>query len=430
MATVAEIRVHVVVLWEGDVVHATLLAPRQSFVLGDGRNAWPCPASALGGARSHVLVRVSRHTAQFTPPGRPVVNLACGQHASAKLGRLTILASAGVVDGDAQHFRTTRWDKRLVTATALTALAHAALLSLAAYATPPLAHDALLEPRQEVVQQDGLSLVSFAEPELQEPQPDLAQEPSAWLTIVDGWARCGDEFEMGIPTPLVNGYLATTGPKDNADPHLARENGPARPALNELSDLPPAKPTEPPPEEHRDAYTLTLPWGRETPLGTDDSNARAPYFGDAPSDSWGEGPDGKIRAPGGRAKLLQVADAPANAPSAPQLPPRVVHTGLRVAGALEPAHVSKAMLTQLPTFRACYAASLSDASKPDRLELVLAIAPDGTVTRRSASHADSVGPAVVSCMLQAAQALLFDAAPTETTVTYPLLLIPPAPSLG
>src|SRR5688572_55121 len=181
MSASTELRVHVVVLWEGDVVHTALLAPRQSFVLGDERTGWACPASALRGASSHVLVRVEQHGARFTPPGGPPVWMACGQHASVKLERLSIFASAGVVDAGVQSFRTRRWDARLGAATALTVLAHAALLTLAALSPPALDATPLEAPEPEPALRVLVAVGSFAEPELEVPEPDTALEPSEWL---------------------------------------------------------------------------------------------------------------------------------------------------------------------------------------------------------------------------------------------------------
>jgi len=424
MATLTELRVHVVVLWQGDVIHTALLAPGRTFVMGDAEGAWPCPASALGGARSHVLLRVEPHGAHFLPPAGPARWIACGEHASAKLERFTVLASAGVVDGQIRRFRTGRWDARLVATLGVTALAHLTLLALSAFSVPTLDDTALLEPVPELAPVISLALGSFAEPELDVPEPDIAPEPSEWLYLIDGWARCGNEFEMGTRTLVADGRYGIAGPKDNPDPHRPSETGPARPALEALANLAPATPDASVPEKHKNPHTLTAPWGRETALGTDPESTRAPMYGDTIAESWGEDSDGKRRTLGGTAKLLQVAEA---APDAPRLPPRVVHTGLRVAGALGQTQVSDTMLTQLRAFRACYAASVNDASEQHRLELTLEIGPDGSVTRGSASDVDSVDPNVVNCMLKAARALRFESASGQTEVTYPLLLIPPAP---
>lgn len=236
--------------------------------------------------------------------------------------------------------------------------------------------------------------------------------------------RCGGELEMGTSTLLADGRYGNAGPKDNPDPHFASEDGPARPALEALVHLPPAEPSDPPPPEHRDPYAFTVLWGRETPLGIDDSTARAHLFGDAINESAGAGFAGKRHELGGKAKALRVADS---APGARALPPRVVHTGLRVAGPLASARVADSMLTHLPTFRSCYSDRLKSTSQPGRLELTLRIAPDGSVTSGYADHNEAVDPSVVSCMVQASQTLRFDKAAAETTITYPLLLIPPAP---
>lgn len=424
MASLAELRVHVVVLWQDDVIHTALLAPGHTFVLGDVQGAWPCPASALGGARSHVLVRVEPHGAHFLPPAGPARWIACGEHASVKLERFTVLASAGVVDAEVRRFRARRWDARLAATVGLTALAHLVLLGLCAFSVPKLDDTALLEPVPELAPVVSLALGSFAEPEPDVREPDIAPEPSEWLYSIDGWARCGNEFEMGTPTLAVDGRFGIAGPVDNADPHLPSETGPARPGLEPLADLARAQPSASLPEKHRDPNTLTAPWGRETALGTDPAAARAPMFGERLAESQGHDMDGKRRTLGGTAKLLQVAEA---ALDAPRLPARVVHMGIRVAGALDPTHVSDAMLSQLSAFRACYTASVTDASERDRLELTLEIGADGSVTRGSASHSESVDASVANCMLQAARALRFDTASGATEVSYPLLLIPPAP---
>lgn len=426
MTATAELRVHIVVLWQGDVVHTALLAPGQVFVLGDGRKAWPCPASALGGARSHVLVRVGLDSALVLPPGGRPHSLACGRHASVRLEHQSILVSAGVVDGHVRHFRTTRWDLRLIGATALTAFAHLALLLLCAWSLPPLEGTGPFDSDPgATAPQTWVRLEAAQEPELVVRAPDVAAEPSEWLYAVLGSMRCGDEFEMGTPSLRTDGRYQVAGPKDNPDPHVARHNGPVRPGTEEQPELPPALRLDPPPEEQRDPDALTAAWGRDTPLGTDAISVRGRLWGDAPTASNGPSFDGKIHAPGGDAKLVRVSTSE---PGTRRPPARVVQSGLSVSGALDESEVSNAMLAALPGFRGCYAADANLAAHAGRVELTFAIGPDGRLTRSSAAHTGPIDPAVVSCMLEALLGLRFGATDGDTTVTSPLLLIPGAPT--
>lgn len=425
MPATAELRVHVVVLWQGDVVHTALLAPGETFVLGDGRKAWPCPVSALCGARSHVLVQVGPASARVLPPGGQPQLLACGRHASVKLEHLSILVSAGVVDRHVRHFRTTRWDLRLITATALTAFAHFALLLLCAWSLPPLESTSPLDSDPEAAPpRMWVRLESAQEPELFVRTPDVAAEPSEWPYAIAGNTRCGDAFDMGTPTHESDGRYMIAGPRDNADPHVARHNGPARPGTEEQPELPPTLRLEPPPDEQRDPDALTAAWGRDTPLGVDPISVRAQLWGEAPTAANGRGLDGKIDARGGDAKLVRVSTSE---PRTRRRPARVVHAGLRVSGARDASGVSDTMLTALTSFRACYAANAAIAARAGRVELTFAVDPDGSVSRSSAADTGGVEPLVMSCMLDAIRALRFGAALAETTVSYPLLLIPGAP---
>ena len=426
MPATAELRVHVVVLWQGDVVHTALLTPGQAFVLGDGPRAWPCPPSALRGARSHVLVQVGPASARVLPPGgRPQV-LACGRHASVRLEQLSILVSAGVVDRHVRHFRSTRWDLRLITATALTAFAQFALLLLCAWSLPPLETTSPLDSDSEAAAppQTWVRLESAQEPELFVRAPDVAAEPSEWMYAILGGTRCGREFDMGTPTLRSDGRYQVAGPKDNPDPHVAHQNGPARPGTKEEPELPPALRLDPPPEEHKDPDALTAAWGRDTPLGSDTVSVRGQLWGELPTESDGRGFDGKIDARGGDAKLVRVSTAE---PGTRRRPARVVHAGLRVSGTRDASGVSDTMLTVLASFRACYAADATVAAGTARVELTFAIGSDGSVSRSSAAATGAVEPGVMGCMLEVIRALRFGPAPAETMVSYPLLLIPGAP---
>lgn len=424
--TAAELRVHVVVLWGSDIVHTVLLAPGQTFVLGDERNAWPCPASALGGGRSHVLVQVDKEGARVMPPGGLPHALACGRHASLKIEHLSILVSAGVVDAQVRHFRTVRWDPRLITAAALTTFGHLALLLLSAWWLPPLGDTIPLDSESEAATPPiWVRLEASQQPELFVRAPDVAAQPSEWLYAIAGSARCGDEFDMGTPTHLVEGRYEVAGPKDNPDPHVAHHNGPARAGQEEQPELAPVVRLDPPPEEHRDPDALTAPWGRDTPLGSDSISVRGHLWGDQLTEAAGRGLDGKLDAPGGEAKLVRVSKSD---PATRRPPARVVHTGLRVRGARDESEVSDAMLTTLASVRACYSAHSNLADPTGKVELKFTIGSDGSVGRSSATHTGSAEPAVVSCMLGTILSLRFGAADGETTVSYPLLLIPGAPT--
>src|SRR5258708_4314537 len=93
----------------------------------------------------------------------------------------------------------------------------------------------------------------------------------------------GEEGSMGNPNTKDSGHkYGVQGPKDNADPHLAKQAALQEAAqfgmIGLISTMGGGAPNAP-----------TAPWGREESLGQDEKSARGNMFGDTIGDSFGAG---------------------------------------------------------------------------------------------------------------------------------------------
>jgi len=109
--------------------------------------------------------------------------------------------------------------------------------------------------------------------------------------------------------------------------------------------------------------TPAFPWGRDTPLGTDEANARGTMWGDELRDTVGEEGLGLQRTAGGLAKRVDVAALATNESSSL----RVVHTGLRVTGARKASEVGRDMAAHFDDFRQCAEASAPSEARTGSL---------------------------------------------------------------
>jgi hypothetical protein len=210
------------------------------------------------------------------------------------------------------------------------------------------------------------------------------------LLRITGEARCGDA-EMGTDLVAVGtGSYGVAGPRDNAEPHLAR------PGQGEKVPAPAAR------------------FGREVALGTDEQNALGRMWGDQRHDQSGEKGLGRQGTPGGVAKGIDVAPAPANASG--EL--RVLHTGLRVTGPRKASEIGRAMAAHFAEFRRCGAEAAPTESRT--VELAFEVAADGR-----ASVTGSPATPLEQCLDHSLGQLAFaSGSAAAAQVVYPLHFLP------
>ncbi|HOU93719.1 MAG TPA: AgmX/PglI C-terminal domain-containing protein, partial [Polyangiaceae bacterium] len=306
----------------------------------------------------------------------------------------------------------------------LAAAASAAFLAVLAWSVPSLAPDPV--ETQEPTAALGLLPVgagALGEPEVEPPAPDPQLGALASPFFEPEGTRCGDLDRLGTPLAVAAARLGLRGPADNPEPRLARRAFPG--AAAERGATPLDRVPDSPLFAVADPAAPTLPWASEDSLGTQPRSARGKPWADRIGDAAGNDAGPRLRMDGGRAKGVELAR-----PSALRRASlgRVVHAQLAVQGPLEPSAAAQVMVTRLAALRACYHASpASRGASEGRVDLRLAVAADGRVTRLAASRSGEAPPEVVACMTASLADLAFPASPRgPSAVSYPLLLVPGA----
>lgn len=416
-------QVWIVILWDGDVVHAAPVLPGRCFSLGEGRGAWPFPQEFLGvptlqlvdfrGTNPQVLVRQE--------PKR----LCPGERLALDLGPVRVVVSYDEATGEAAPgFRA--WGKYpLLRHGVASAGVMSALLTALAFSVPELTPG-------EAMPQDRERLKSVFDPypgmfrqvfvDGEDPEivlPDIALTPVPFLNRVDSSASCGDDADMGKHWAVGAARYAVSGPVDNPDPHLSRfpEFGPQRPTGNQERDLvgvllvPMANFNAPP-----------APWGRDNSMGTDEVSARGNLWGDRVADAEGEESLAKAGVDGGMLKKIEVQRT---VKENPLRVPRLLHTQLNVSGPLDSVAVERGLLPLLEPARQCYGADASSHGDHEgRLELQFDVEQDGSLQNIRAAQALGVEPAVTQCIVGHLKGVSLPPASKSSAVSYPLVLIP------
>jgi len=257
---------------------------------------------------------------------------------------------------------------------------------------------------QSAVLRESLPVHAEVFAEATKPQPQPLKPP--------GDMRCGHS-EMGALVADTRGRYGIAGPKDNADPHLARPvpglgYPTATGAFAELTI----------PLTHQGSVGPTAPFGRDAALGTDATNARGNMWGDEIADATGDDSLGLVATPGGVVKHIDLAPAAANATAL-----RVVHTGLRISGARKASEIGRAMAAHFDDFRRC--AEVAMVGEARRVELEFDVAADG---RTSTTPAEAT--ALEQCLDQSVSRVRFAAdAKAPAHVMYPLYFVPESAEL-
>ncbi|HYQ15300.1 MAG TPA: hypothetical protein VEQ58_06080 [Polyangiaceae bacterium] len=251
-----------------------------------------------------------------------------------------------------------------------------------------------LQPKPEGVGQGLPSLAPVAE-DVAPPHPTsfaVVAEPMLEPLQLLGESRCG-QAEPGLRVSATHGRYGVTGPRDNADPHFARE------ALADNGAF-------------RGSAGLTAPFGRDDSLGTDEKSANAKMWDDETLDDEGDRGLGLAGRVGGVMKTFAVA---ALADAGQQM--RVLHTGLRISGARKASEVGRVMAAHFDEYRAC--ADGAGLSGQRRVQLELDITPQGSVVPRGSS----AGP-IEQCLEQRVSRLTFEPGASDTAhVVYPLYFV-------
>jgi hypothetical protein len=469
--------VEVMVLWGTNVLHVSHLTPPRNFYVGEeqGKN-FGCdffiPSEKLGTTRLPIVTGDRASVALIIPPGarghvelpgqprmsldeararaQPSAELSGGHQlplpggakARVEVNDFVFQVAAVNAGRPLKHGVGAAWDWTVAMYFGLSFLAHGGLIAAMAFFVPPLG---LTD--DEDLDKDALFLMqqylkAAAEREQEEKDPEVVQENSDNKEGGTGTRAKGEEGSMGNPTTkATNKRYAVQGPKDNPDPHIARQA-----ALREAMEFGMIGLLNT--GAAGDPNAPTAPWGRDTSLGTDDISARGNMWGDEIGDAFGAGGlglSGIGEGGGGRGEGIGLGNIGTLGHGAgtgtgqgfgaghgrlggshKTSAPKVRMGATTVSGRLPPEVIQRIVRQNYGRFRMCYEQGLGRTPNlQGRVSARFVIGRDGSVSNVGNGGSDLPDSGVVSCVLSAFYGLSFPQPEGGiVTVVYPIMLEP------
>jgi hypothetical protein len=315
--------IEVMILWDSNVLHVSHLTPPRSFFVGEelGDKAacdYFIPSETLGTTRAPIvvsrgigaaLVILPRSRGYVDIPGHGKINLA--DLVSSGRARPSSEMSGGYefelppgakarmeIDGSALVFQVSAvnagkkvpvgflatMEPTAFLYTGLSFLLHMGLVAVFAFFMPSMSGDDAedLDRDQILMMQKLLNAAAEREQEERQDQEVTETAPDQKEGGTGTRAK-GEEGSMGNPNTKDTGHkYGVQGPKDNPDPHLAKQAALQEAAqfgmIGLIATMGGGDPNAP-----------TAPWGREESSGADEKSARGNMFGDTIGDSFGAG---------------------------------------------------------------------------------------------------------------------------------------------
>jgi hypothetical protein len=316
------------------------------------------------------------------------------------------------------------------------------MLAAMAFFVPPmgLTDDEELDKDALYLMQQYLK--AAAEREQEEKEAETVQDNSDNKEGGTGTRAKGEEGSMGNPTTkATNKRYAVQGPKDNPDPHIARQA-----ALREAMEFGMIGLLNT--GAAGDPNAPTAPWGRDTSLGTDEVSARGNMWGDEIGDAFGAGglglsgigEGGGVRGEGiGLGNIGTLGHGAGTGTgqgfgaghgrlggSHKTSAPKVRMGATTVSGRLPPEVIQRIVRQNYGRFRMCYEQGLGrNPNLQGRVSVRFVIGRDGSVSNVSNGGSDLPDSGVVSCVLSAFYGLSFPQPEGGiVTVVYPIMLEP------
>src|SRR5688572_14787287 len=469
--------VEVMVLWGSNVLHVSHLTPPRNFYVGEELSKnFGCdffiPSEKLGTTRLPVVSGDRASVSLVIPPNatgyvdlpgqgrlslddiRPRAQpsaeisgghqfpLPGGAKAHVEVNDFVFQVAAVNAGKPLKHGVGAAWDWTVASYFGLSFLAHAGIIAAMAFFVPPLG---LTD--DEELDKDALFLMqqylkAAAEREQEEKDPEVVQENSDNKEGGTGTRAKGEEGSMGNPTTkATNKRYAVQGPKDNPDPHIARQA-----ALREAMEFGMIGLLNT--GAAGDPNAPTAPWGRDTSLGTDEVSARGNMWGDEIGDAFGAGGlglSGIGEGGGGRGEGIGLGNIGTLGHGAgtgtgqgfgaghgrlggshATRAPKVRMGATTVSGRLPPEVIQRIVRQNYGRFRMCYEQGLSrNPNLQGRVSARFVIGRDGSVSNASNGGSDLPDSAVVSCVVSAFYGLSFPQPEGGiVTVVYPIMLSP------
>lgn len=468
--------VEVMISWGGNVLHVSHLSPPRDFIVGEpagpkdstdffipaerlpaskmpivvgdvGSVAVVLPAGATGTAeiagQGKMTLDQARTLAQPSGavPGAQQLGLSTGSKAKVELNGFEFTVAA-VNAGKPVAAGMSGVDWTPVAYFGLTLGAFGAFFLSLAFFVPPmgLTDESELDRNRLLLIQQYLD--AAAEREQEEKTEDVVAEEADNKEGGTGSRAKGEEGSMGKESSkATNKRYAVKGPKDNADPHLARAA-----ALREARDFGMIGLLNA--GASGDPNAPTAPWGRDTSLGMDDVSAQGNMWGDEIGDAFGSGGlglSGIGEGGGGRGEGIGLGNIGTLGHGAgtgtgqgfgsghgrlggshKTRSPKVRMGATSVNGRL-PAEVIRRIVRQnFGRFRMCYEQGLArNPNLEGRVGVRFVIGRDGSVSNVGNGGSDIPDSGVVSCTISAFYGLSFPQPEGGIVrVTYPIMFSP------
>lgn len=454
--------VEVILMWGRNVLAVSHLTPPRDFYVGEidgGERAcdYFIPAEKLGQARLS-LVRVEQGETFVVKPsgatgfiedargrrsldgdGSERIALGDRTRVQFELGGFVFQIASVNAGKPMKKGMGVAWDWNVAAFFGLSFLTHTSLLAALAFFVPNLSGLSEEDSDRDRLYTLQQYLDASAERERERETVDAAS--SAEHEGGTGQQAAGEQGAMGkMSAPVAHKRYAVAGPRDNPDPHLAREALLREAAETGMIGLLKSMSGDP--------NAPTAPWGRDSSLGSDEVSKMGNMWGDEIGDAFGsglgltgvgEGGGGHGTGIGlgelgtiGRGNGLGTGEGWGNGHG--QLgrghvakAPGAMRVGsLTVSGRLPPEVIQRVVRQNFGRFRACYQTGLSrNPNLEGRVAARFVIARDGAVANVANGGSDLPDAAVVSCVLSAFYGLSFpEPANGIVTVTYPISLSP------
>jgi hypothetical protein len=474
--------IEVMILWDSNVLHVSHLTPPRSFYVGEelGDKAgcdYFIPSETLGTTRAPIvvsrgigaaLVILPRSRGYVDIPGQGKVNLAdlvssgrarpSGEISGGYEFELPAGAKARMeLEGSALVFQVSAVNagKRvpvgfLATSepaaflyTGLSFLLHMGLVAVFAFFMPSMRGDDSedIDRDQILMMQKLLNAAAEREQEERQDQEvtETAQDQKEGGT---GTRAKGEEGSMGNPNTKDSGHkYGVQGPKDNPDPHLAKQAALQEAAqfgmIGLISTMGGGDPNAP-----------TAPWGREESSGADEKSARGNMFGDTIGDSFGAGGlglSGVGEGGGGRGEGIGlgnfgglghgagtgtgqgIGNGRGRLGGGHQVKaPKIREGATQVNGRLPPEVIQRIVRQNFGRFRLCYENGMrNNPNLQGRVSVKFVIDRSGAVGMTADGGSDLPDQSVVQCVVRGFGNLSFPQPEGGmVTVVYPIMFNP------
>jgi hypothetical protein len=474
--------IEVMIMWDSNVLFVTHLSPPRSFYVGEevgekNRCDYFIPSETLGTTRAPIvvsrglgaaLVILPRSRGYVDIPGQGNVTLSdlvaagrarpssemsgafeyelpAGAKARMELDGSSLVFQVGAVNAGKKvpvGFLATM-EPAAFLYTGLSFLLHMGLVAVFAFFMPSMRGDDSedIDRDQILMMQKLLNAAAEREQEDRDTQEVTETAPDQKEGGTGTRAK-GEEGSMGNPNTKDTGHkYGVQGPKDNPDPHLAKQAALQEAAqfgmIGLISTMGGGDPNAP-----------TAPWGREESSGQDEKSARGNMFGDTIGDSFGAGGlglSGVGEGGGGRGEGIGlgnfgglghgagtgtgqgIGNGRGRLGGGHQVKaPRIREGATTVNGRLPPEVIQRIVRQNFGRFRLCYENGMrNNPNLQGRVTVKFIIDRSGAVSMTADGGSDLPDQGVVQCVVRGFGNLSFPQPEGGmVTVVYPIMFNP------